>query len=112
MDARLKVATRWLLVLVTLPATSLLLFILLFGLMLWPDRPLVAAFTAFGVNPRATIETAHQFDFLVAILFWVLPSASAIGFAARKSQRRTLSVAPSISVLLFATICFFFGRPR
>jgi hypothetical protein len=110
MDPRLKVAARWLLVLVTLPATSLLLFILLFGLMLWPDRSLVAAFTAFGINPRATIETAHQFDFLVAILLWVLPSASAIGFAARKSQRRILSAALSISVFLFATICFFWRR--
>lgn len=110
MDARLKVAARWVLVLVTLSATSLILFILLLGLMLWPDRSLVAAFTAIGVNPRTTIETAHQSDFLVAILFWVLPSASAIGFAARKPQRRALSLALSISVLLFATICFFWGR--
>jgi hypothetical protein len=110
MDARLKLAARWFLVLVTLSATSLMLLILLMGLMLWPDRSLVATFTAIGITPRATIETAHRFDFLLAILLWVVPSASAIGFAARKPQRRALSLGLSISVLLFATICFFLGR--
>ena len=110
MEARLKIAARWILVLVSLSATSLILFILLMGLMLWPDRSLVAAFAAIGVNPHSTIESAHRFDFLVAILFWVMPSASAIGFAARKPQRRALSLGLSISVLLFATICFFWGR--
>jgi hypothetical protein len=110
MDARLKVAARWLLVLVSLSATSLILFILLMGLMFWPDRSLVAAFTAIGINPHATIETAHRSDFFVATLFWVMPSASAIGFAARKPQRRALSLGLSISILLFATICFFWGR--
>jgi hypothetical protein len=110
MDARLKVAARWILLLVSLSATSLILFILLMGLMLWPDRSLVAAFTAIGINPRATIETAHRFDFLVATLFWVMPSASAIGFAARKPQCRALSLGLSISVFLFATICLFWGR--
>ena len=110
MDARLKVAGRWVLVLVTLSATSLMLFIFLMGLMLWPDRSVVATFTAIGINPRATIETAHLFDFLLATLFWVVPTASAIGFAARKSPRRALSLGLSISVLLFATIIFFWGR--
>src|SRR5271154_6494780 len=107
MDARLKLAARWVLVLVTLSATSLMLFILLMGLMLWPDRFLVATFTTIGITPRATIETAHRFDFLLAILLWVVPSASAIGLAARKHQRRALSLGLSISVLLFATICSF-----
>lgn len=110
MDARLKVVARWVLVLVTLSATSLILYILLMGLMLWPDRSLVAAFMATGINPRAVIETAHRFDFLVATLLWVMPSASAIGFAARKPQRRALSLGLSTSVLLFATICFSGGR--
>ncbi|HEU5339744.1 hypothetical protein, partial [Edaphobacter sp.] len=109
MDARLKVAARWVLVLGTLSATSLILFILLMGLMLWPDRSLVAAFTAIGVTPRATIKTAHQFDFLLVTLVWVVPSASAIGFAARKPQHRALSLGLSVSVLLFAAICFFLG---
>ncbi len=110
MDARLKIAARWVLVPVTLSATSLMLFILLMGLMLWPDRSLVATFTAIGITPRATIETAHRFDFLLAILLWVVPSASAIGLAVGKPQRRALSLGLSISILLFATICFFFGR--
>jgi len=109
MDARLKVAARWVLVLGTLSATSLILFILLMGLMLWPDRSLVAAFTAIGVTPRATIKTAHQFDFLLVTLVSVVPSASAIGFAARKPQHRALSLGLSVSVLLFAAICFFLG---
>lgn len=110
MDARLKVAARWLLVLVTLSATSLLLFIFLMGLMLWPDRSVVATFTAIGIAPRSTIETVHRLDFLVALLFWVIPLASAIGFAARRAQRRALTLGLSIAVLLFATICFFWGR--
>jgi hypothetical protein len=110
MDVRLKLAARWVLVLVTVLATSLMLFILLMGLMLWPDRSLVATFTAIGIAPRATIEIAHRFDFLLAILLWVVPSASAIGFAARKPQRRALSLGLSISVVLFATVCFFWGR--
>jgi hypothetical protein len=58
MDARLKLTARWFLVLVTLSETSLMRFILLMGLMLWPDRSLVATFTAIGITPRATIETA------------------------------------------------------
>lgn len=110
MDARLKVAARWVLVLVTLSATSLILFILLLGFTLWPDRSLVAAFTAIGIDPRATIQTAHQFVFLVAILFWVMPSASAIGFAVRRPKRRAFSFGLSISVLLFATQRFLWGR--
>lgn len=109
MDARLEVAARWLLVLVILSATSLILFILLMGVMLWPDRSLVAASTAICITPRATIETAHRFDFLLATLLWIVPSASAVGFAARKPQRRALSLGLSVSVLLFATICFFSG---
>ena len=110
MDARLKVAARWALVLVTLSVTSLILFILLMGLMLWPDRSLAAAFMAMGIDPHATIEAAHRFDFIVATLLWVIPPASAIGFAARKSQHRALSLGLSISVLLFATFLFFSGR--
>jgi hypothetical protein len=110
MDARLKIASRWVLVLVTLSVTSLALFVLLMGLMLWPDRSLVAALTPLDIAPRATIEAAHRFDILVATLFWVVPSASAIGFAARKPQRRALCLGLSISVLLFATICFFWAR--
>jgi hypothetical protein len=97
-------------VLVTLSATSLMLFIFLMGLMFWPDRSLVAASVAVGITPLATIATAHRFDFLLAILFWVVPSASAIGFAARKPQHKALILGLSISVLLFAIICFFFGR--
>jgi hypothetical protein len=77
MDARLKVAARWFLVLVTFSATSLMLFVFLMGLMLWPDRSVVATFTAIGIAPRATIEIAHHFDFLLATLFWIVPSASA-----------------------------------
>jgi hypothetical protein len=110
MDARLKVAARWVLVLGTLSATSLVLFMFLMGLMLWPDRSVVATFTAIGIPPRATIETAHRFNFLLAILFWIVPSASVIGFAVRKPQRRALGLGLSISVLLFATICFLSGR--
>ena len=110
MDARLKVVARWILVPVTLSATSLMLFIFLMGLMDWPDRSVVAAFTAIGASPRSTIEAAHRFDLLLAALLWVVPSASVIGFAARKSQRRALSLGLSISVLLFATICFFWVR--
>ena len=110
MNARLKVVARWLLVLVTLSATSLMLFIFLMGLMLWPDRSVVATFTAVGIAPRATIETVHRLDFLAALLFWVMPPASAIGFAARKPQRRALTLGLSTAVLLFATICFFWGR--
>jgi hypothetical protein len=110
MDARLKVAARWVLVLVTLSATSLVLVILLFGLMFWPDRSLVAAFTAIGINPRITIETAHRFDLLVSALFWIMPTASAIGFAVRKPQPRALTLGLSISVLLFATVSLVFGR--
>ncbi len=79
------------------------------GLRLWPDRSLVAAFTAIGITPRPTIEAAHRFDLLLAILLWAVPSASAIGFAARKPQHRALSLGFSVSVLLFATICFFQG---
>ncbi|HZY64044.1 MAG TPA: hypothetical protein VFE38_16120 [Edaphobacter sp.] len=110
MDGRLKVATRWVVVLLTLSATSLILFIFLMGFMLWPDRSLVAAFTAIGIHPRATIEAAHRLDFFLAALFWVMPPAFAIGFAARQPQRRSLSLGLSISVLLFATVCFIWGR--
>lgn len=110
MDARLKLAAPWVLVLVTFSVTSLMLFILLMGFVLWPDRSLVATFSTMGIAPRATIETAHRFEFLLAIILWVVPSASAIGFAARKPQRRALSLGLSISVILFATICFFWGR--
>jgi hypothetical protein len=110
MDPRLKEAVRWVLVLVTLSATSLILFIFLMGLMLWPDRSLVTASTAIGITPRAAIETAHRLDFLLAILLWVVPSASAIGFAVHKPQRMALSLGLSVSVILFATICFFWGR--
>jgi hypothetical protein len=110
MDARLKVAARWLLVLVTLLATSVMLFIFLMGLMLWPDRSVVATFMAIRINPRATIEAVHRLDFLVALLFWVMPTASVIGFAARKPQRRALTIGLSITVLFFATICFFWAR--
>ncbi len=109
MDSRLKVAGRWVLVLVTLSATSLLLLSLLMGLMLWPDRSLVAAFTAVGISPRATIETAHRFDFLLTSLLWVIPFASAIGFAAHQPQRRAFRLGLSLSVLLFAILCFFLG---
>src|ERR1700722_1910735 len=97
MDARLKVAARWVLVLVALSATSLMLFIFLMGLMFWPDRSVAATFTVIGIAPRAAIETAHQFDFLLATLFWVVPSAPALGFAARKPQRSALSLGLSIS---------------
>jgi hypothetical protein len=110
MDARLQAAARWVLVLVTFSMTSLVFFILLMGLMLWPDRSLVAAFTAFDIAPRATIEAAHRFDLLLAILIWVVPSTSAVGFATRQSQRKALRLALSISVLLFATLCFFLDR--
>jgi hypothetical protein len=110
MDARLKVAARWLLVLVTFAATSVALFIFLMGLMLWPDRSVVATFTAIGIAPRSTIETVHRLDFLITLFFWVIPLASAIGFAARRPQRRALTLGFSIVVLLFATICFFWGR--
>jgi hypothetical protein len=110
MDARFKIASRWVLVLVTLSVTSLALFVLLMGVMLWPDRSLVDALTPLGIAPRATIEVAHQFDLFLAILIWVVPSTSAVGFAARTSLRRALRLALSISVLLFATCCFFLGR--
>ena len=110
MDAHLHAAMRWVLVLVTLSVTSLVLFILLMGLMFWPDRSLVAAFTALGITPRATIEAAHQLDFFLAILIWIVPTTCAVGFAARTSQRRTLRVALSISVLLFAALCLALGR--
>src|SRR5690242_15067426 len=102
MKARLQAAARWVLALVTLSLTSLVVFILLMGLMLWPDRSLVAAFTPLGIPPRATIEAAHRLDFFLAILIWVVPSTCAVGFAAGTSQRRALHVAMSISVLLFA----------
>ena len=110
MDVRLKAAARWGLVLVTLAITTFAVFILLMGLMTWPDRSLVAALTALGIAPRATIDGVHRLDFFIAILIWVVPSACAIGFAARLSQRGTLRVALSISVILFATLCFFLDR--
>src|SRR3982074_1796186 len=89
MDVRLKAAARWGLVLVTLAITTFAVFILLMGLMTWPDRSLVAALTALGIAPRATIDVVHRLDFFLAILIWVVPSACAIGFAARLSQRGT-----------------------
>jgi hypothetical protein len=87
-----------------------MLFILLMGFMLWPDRSLVATFSTNGIAPRATIEAAHRFEFFLALILWVVPSACAISFAARKPQRGTLSLGLSISVILFATISFFWGR--
>src|SRR5580658_10438211 len=107
MHARFQTAARWVLVLVSFSVTSFVLFILVLGVMFWPDRSLVAAFTALGITPRATIEAAHRLDFFLAILIWVVPSTRAVGFAARTSQRRSLRVALSVSVLLFATVCFF-----
>jgi hypothetical protein len=110
MHARFQTAARWVLVLVSFSVTSFVLFILVLGVMFWPDRSLVAAFTALGITPRATIEAAHRLDFFLAILIWVVPSTRAVGFAARTSQRRSLRVALSVSVLLFATVCFFLSR--
>jgi hypothetical protein len=110
MDVRLKSAARWGLVLATLTITTFAVFILLMGLMTWPDRSLVAALTTLGIAPRATIDVLHRLDFFLGILIWIVPSACAIGFAARLSQRRTLRVALSISVILFATLCFFLDR--
>jgi hypothetical protein len=107
MDVRLRIAARWALVLVVFSATSFLLFALLMGLMLWPDRPLVVVSTALGIAPRATIEAAHRLNLFLAILIWVVPTTGAIGFALHKSQRNALSVALPISVLFFATVCFF-----
>lgn len=110
MDARLQTALRWLLVLVALCASSFAAFILGMGLMLWPDRAVVAAVSPLAIAPRAIIEGVHLFDFFLAILIWVVPPTCAVGFAARTSQRRALRLALSISVLLFATLCFFLGR--
>jgi hypothetical protein len=110
MYARLQATARWVLVLVIFSMTSFILFILLMGLMLWPDRSLVAGFTALGIAARATIEAAHRLDFFLAILIWVVPPTCAVGFAARTSQRRALRVALSVSILLFATVCFFLGH--
>ena len=70
----------------------------------------VATFTAIGITPRATIEMAHRLDFLLAILLWVVPSASAIGFAARKPQRRALSLVSRFPSFSSRCICFFLGR--
>jgi hypothetical protein len=110
MNARLKIAARWLLVLAILSLTTFAVFILLMGFMLWPDRSLVAALTTFGIAPRATIGAIHLFDFFLAMLIWVVPPAWAIGFAARISQRRVLGVGLSISILLSAASGFFIAR--
>ncbi len=110
MSRRLDTAARWGLVLATVATTTFAVFILLMGLMLWPDRSLVAALTARHFAPRATIQFAHLFDFFLAILIWIVPSASAIAFAMRKSQRSAFDLAVSISVLLFGIGCFFLGR--
>lgn len=110
MSCRLETAARWGLVLASVATTTFAVFILLMGLMLWPDRSLVAALTALNFAPRATIQAAHRFDFFLAILIWVVPSTSAIAFAMRKSQRSAFDLAVSISVLLFGIDCFFLGR--
>jgi len=97
-------------VLASLAMTSFAVFILLMGLMTWPDRSLVAALTGFGIVPRATIDAIHRLDFFLAILIWVVPSACAIAFAARLSQRGTLRVALSLSVFfLRASASFWTG---
>lgn len=109
MSRRLDIAARWGLVLATLATTTFAVFILLMGFILWPDRSLVAALTAFNFAPHATIQVVHLFDFFLAILIWIVPSTSAIAFAMRKPQRSAFDLAVSISILLFAIDCFFWA---
>ena len=110
MNARLQALPRWLLFLLVLCASSFAALVLGMGLMLWPDRVLVASVRPLDIAPRPLIEAVHRLDFFLAILIWVVPPTCAVGFAARLSQRRALQLALSISVLLFATVCFFLGR--
>ena len=110
MYARFQVAARWLLVAITFSVTSFAFLILLMGPLQWPDRSVVAALSAASIDPRLTIEAVHRVDLLLAILTWVVPPTCAAGFAARISQGRALRLALSISVLLFAALCFFLGR--
>jgi hypothetical protein len=103
-------ALRWLLVLVALSVSTFASFVLAMGLVLWPDRSVVATLLPFGFAPRATIEAVHHLDFFIAILIWVVPPTCAIALAARTEQRRAIRLGISIAVLLFATLSFALGR--
>ncbi len=110
MDTRLQGILRWLLVLIAVCASSFAAFILGMGLMLWPDRSIVAALSTSRIAPGAIIQAAHGVDVFLAILIWIVPPTCAIGYAAHTEQRRALRLALSISVLLFAAFCFLRGR--
>jgi hypothetical protein len=105
-----QAALRWLLVLIALSVSTFASFVLAMGLMLWPDRSVVATLLPFGIAPGATVEAVHRLEFFIVILIWVVPPTCAIGLAARTEQRRAIRLAISIAVLLFAALCFALGR--
>src|ERR1035441_3931801 len=92
MDARIRIALKWLLVLPALAASTVAAVIAM-ELSILPDRSVVAHLWTIGIklSPQLIIHPLHLLAMLLVALICTLPPASAIGFAARIPQRTALT---------------------